>query len=401
MGIPLRVLIVEDSEDDVALLLRELRRGGYDLTFERVDTPGAMKTALDKQTWDLVIADYSMPHFSAPDALALLHKRALDLPFIIVSGNIGEDIAVAAMKAGAHDYLMKGTLARLLPAIERELREAEGRRERKRAEEALWESQEQVRQYAAELEKKVEVRTRELRELNQQLEAASRHKSEFISHVSHDLRTPLTSIKGYIDNLLDRIAGDITEKQKDYLDRMSKNAGRLIRLINDLLDVSRIESGKLELNLASLSLQDLIEEVVIGLRPMAAEKHLQLVLNKLNGESQLSGDRDKLEQAIINLLDNAMKFTPPTGQITITLQRDQRFLETSIKDTGTGIPPEEQSRIFDRFHRIDRDPLSQAEGTGLGLFITKTIIELHGGHIWVVSDPGKGSEFIFTLPMTP
>ncbi|MCL4294640.1 MAG: PAS domain S-box protein [Anaerolineae bacterium] len=137
MSRPLRVLIVEDSEDDTLLLLRELRRGGYDPTYERVETAEAMRAALAGQSWEIVIADYSLPHFSAPAALALLQASGLDLPFIIVSGTVGEETAVAAMKAGAHDYLMKGQLARLVPAIERELREAEGRRERRRAEEAL------------------------------------------------------------------------------------------------------------------------------------------------------------------------------------------------------------------------------------------------------------------------
>ena len=124
MGKPLRVLIVEDSEDDAIFLLHELRKGGYDVTFERVDTAPAMSEALDKQTWDIVIADYIMPHFSAPDALILLKAREIDLPFIVVSGKIGEDIAVATMKAGAHDYIMKNNLKRLVAAVERELRDA-------------------------------------------------------------------------------------------------------------------------------------------------------------------------------------------------------------------------------------------------------------------------------------
>src|SRR5437867_1329376 len=135
MKTPLRVLIVEDCEDDAELLLRELRRGGYAPAFERVDTPEAMSAALARESWDIVIADYSLPQFSRLAALNLVQERALDLPFIIVSGAIGEDTAVAAMKAGAHDYLLKGNLARLVPAIERELREAESRRERRRAEE--------------------------------------------------------------------------------------------------------------------------------------------------------------------------------------------------------------------------------------------------------------------------
>ncbi len=152
MNSQLRVLIVEDSEDDMLLILRELRRGGYTLEFERVDTPIAMLTALNRQPWDLVIADYTLPAFSAPEALQLLQSQKLDLPFIIVSGTIGEDIAVAAMKAGAHDYLIKGNLARLVPAVERELREAQERQKRHSAEQALVEANAVLREYATELE---------------------------------------------------------------------------------------------------------------------------------------------------------------------------------------------------------------------------------------------------------
>ena len=145
MGIPLRVLIVEDSEDDTILVVRELQRGGYEPTSERVDTPEAMNAALEQQAWDIVLCDYAMPRFSMPAALAMVKEKGLDLPFIIVSGAIGEEAAVAAMRAGACDYVMKGNLARLAPAVERELREAEVRRERKRAEEALQESEEKFR----------------------------------------------------------------------------------------------------------------------------------------------------------------------------------------------------------------------------------------------------------------
>jgi len=142
---PLRVLIVEDSEDDTILLVRALRRGGYAPVFERVETPAAMTAALNQQKWDIILSDFAMPSFSASAALALLKRSGLDLPFIIVSGAIGEETAVTAMRAGAHDYVMKGKLARLLPAIERELREAEVRREHRQAEEALKESEEKYR----------------------------------------------------------------------------------------------------------------------------------------------------------------------------------------------------------------------------------------------------------------
>lgn len=225
-----------------------------------------------------------------------------------------------------------------------------------------------------------------------------RLKSEFISKVSHELRTPLTSIKGYIDNLRDGIAGALDEKQQNYLDRMSKNADHLVRLINDLLDVSLIESGKMALNLTTLSLRDLVAETINNLRPIAAEKQLEVIVKEFEVESQIRGDYAKLEQVITNLLDNAIKFTHPGGRITITLQHDEQFLKTSIQDTGIGIPPEKRSKIFERFYRIEQEAPSKVNGTGLGLYIAKNLIEMHGGQIWVISEVGKGSEFSFILP---
>jgi PAS domain S-box-containing protein len=225
-----------------------------------------------------------------------------------------------------------------------------------------------------------------------------RLKSEFISQVSHELRTPLTSIKGYIDNLRDGIAGALKEKQVNYLDRMSQNADHLVCLINDLLDVSRIESGKMALNLTTLSLRDLVAEVINDLRPIAAEKQLEVIVKMFEVDSRIRGDHAKLEQVITNLLDNAIKYTPPGGRITITIQQDEQFLKTSVKDTGIGIPSEKQSRIFERFYRIEQASSSNGKGTGLGLYIAKNLLEMHGAQIWVTSEVGKGSEFSFILP---
>jgi signal transduction histidine kinase len=152
------------------------------------------------------------------------------------------------------------------------------------------------------------------------------------------------------------------------------------------------------LNLTTLSLRDLVAEVVNNLRPIAAEKQLGIIVKEFEVESRIRGDYAKIEQVITNLLDNAMKFTPPGGRITITLEHDGQFLKTSIQDTGVGIPPEKRSKIFERFYRVEQESPSKVNGTGLGLHIAKNLIEMHGGQISVTSDVGKGSEFSFTLP---
>ncbi|HLF86264.1 MAG TPA: ATP-binding protein [Nitrospiria bacterium] len=225
-------------------------------------------------------------------------------------------------------------------------------------------------------------------------------KSEFVSQVSHDLRTPLTVIKGYIDNLEDGITGDLTEKQKEYLSRISKNADKLTRLINDLLDTSRIESGRVKLKIGNLSINDLITNVIEDLMPISRAGNIEIIVYAPGEECWVRGDREKLEQVTRNLLENAIKFTHTGGRVTIMLQKDQKFVKVSIRDTGIGIAPVEQIRIFDRFYRIEQDCPTGTKGTGLGLFIAKTLVELHGGRILVTSEVGKGSEFSFTLPIS-
>jgi PAS domain S-box-containing protein len=226
-----------------------------------------------------------------------------------------------------------------------------------------------------------------------------RLKSEFISQVSHELRTPLTSIKGYIDNLRDGIAGALQKKQEEYLDRMSKNAEHLAQLIGDLLDVAQLESGNMNMYPSALSLNDVLEEAIDRLRPIAREKSLEIIFEPFKEESRIKGDHDKLEQAVTDLLCNAIKYTPPGGRITIALQGEGKFLKTSIRDTGIGIPPEEQSQVFERFYRVEQTSSPRTNGTGLGLYIAKNLIEMHGGKIWMTSEVGQGSEFSFTLPI--
>jgi signal transduction histidine kinase len=242
------------------------------------------------------------------------------------------------------------------------------------------------------LEERVRLRTETLEEVD-------RLKSEFVSHVSHELRTPLTSIKGYIDNLRDGIAGSLTEKQSDYLERMKKNADRLIRLIDDLLQLSKIESGKIEIIRIPFPFFPMVEEVVQSLSALMKEKKIHLLIEPLDGLIEVYGDRDKLEEVMINLLDNAIKFSPENGRVIISFKMDKGQLTTSVKDDGIGISAETKLRIFERFYQGEDHLLNRKKGTGFGLYIARQLVELHGGEIWVESEKGKGSRFYFTIPL--
>jgi signal transduction histidine kinase len=238
----------------------------------------------------------------------------------------------------------------------------------------------------------------ELEQANVRLQEMDALKTDFFSNVSHELRTPMTAIKGYIDNLLDRIPGPLNERQDRYLTRMRDNTDRLTRLINDLLDLSRIDRGRtdlLQLSLAKIQVRSVVAETVEALRPVADESALKLTMT---GEDvQAMADRDRLAQVVTNLVHNAIKFTDAGGEVTVEVRSDgQGQVITSVRDTGRGIPEEDCDKIFDRFYQVRADAPRQA-GTGLGLPIAKELVELQGGTIWVESEVGAGSTFTFTL----
>jgi PAS domain S-box-containing protein len=220
-------------------------------------------------------------------------------------------------------------------------------------------------------------------------------KSAFVSNVSHELRTPLTAIKASADNMLDRLLGDLTEKQAGYLTRIKSNSDRLARLINDLLDLSTIEAGKINLRPTNVPMITLVKEAAESLRPAAIEKLIDLKVVCADPGLIAWADRDKVIQVLINLIGNALKFTPPRGTVTVAVTKnDASWTQISVTDTGPGIPVEEVNKVFGRFYQVDRT----GKGTGLGLTISKALVEMHGGKIWVESEAGKGSTFYFTLP---
>ncbi len=250
------------------------------------------------------------------------------------------------------------------------------------------------------LERRVQERTQELQTANEKLQELDRLKSAFVSIASHELRTPMTSIKGYVENMLEGLTGALSEKQAHYLGRVKHNVERLTRLINQLLDLSRLDAGVLELILEPLPIHEVVTEVIDSFRPLAQEKSLTLSERHAGELPLVLADRDKLHQILTNLIQNAVKFTPTGGEVRVESQvREDGFVQICVADTGCGIPPHELDKVFERFFRGESAP-AEARGTGLGLTITKSLVEMHSGRIWVESTPGQGSRFFFTMPIS-
>jgi signal transduction histidine kinase len=239
----------------------------------------------------------------------------------------------------------------------------------------------------------------ELQRLYKELETTSRHKSEFLANMSHELRTPLNAIIGFSQVLRERISGEINAKQEEYLDDIITSANHLLSLINDVLDLSKVEAGQVELQVAPFSLQDALERGVSMVREQATTDGVQVTLHR-NGLDVVTGDERRIRQVIFNLLSNAVKFTPAGGQVDISAARMNGEMKVSVADSGPGIAAEDIDRIFEEFQQTEAGA-RQHEGTGLGLALSKRFVEMHGGRIWCESEVGKGSTFEFTLPMRP
>ena len=255
------------------------------------------------------------------------------------------------------------------------------------------------------LEQRVKDRTQELQqalaELSQkgsQLEVASRHKSEFLANMSHELRTPLNAIIGFSQVLRQRLFGEINAKQEEYLDDILASGNHLLDLINDVLDLSKVEAGQVELEVATFSLREALERGVVTVRERATKNGVRLSLELAADVDLVDGDERRVQQVVFNLLSNAVKFTPRGGSVVVASARENGEVLVSVTDTGPGIAADDQERIFEEFQQTDVG-VQQREGTGLGLALSKRLVELHGGRIWVESQPGHGSRFVFTLPI--
>jgi two-component system, NtrC family, sensor kinase len=257
------------------------------------------------------------------------------------------------------------------------------------------------------LEQKVQERTRELAtalgaldEKSRELETVSRHKSEFLANMSHELRTPLNAIIGFSQVLRERLFGEVNEKQAEYLDDIINSGNHLLALINDILDLSKVEAGQIELELAPFSLREALERGVVMVREQATNDGVHIGISAAPDVDVVTGDERRIRQVIFNLLSNAVKFTPAGGAVDVRARQVNGEVRVSVADTGPGIAPEDHKRIFDEFQQTEAG-IEQREGTGLGLALSKRLVELHGGRIWVESEFGKGSTFVFALPARP
>ena len=232
---------------------------------------------------------------------------------------------------------------------------------------------------------------------SERLRALDELKSQFLSNVSHGLFTPLTSVKGYADNLLDGIVGELDERQRRYIEGISRNIERLLKMITNLLNLSRIEAGRIEFNPTDFSLYSLMEEMVFEFTNIAKKKGISLSFS-CPSDLNILADEDKLREVIINLLDNAIKFTPSGGKVTLHAEEREKYVDIAVEDTGAGIPPESLDEIFERFHQVQMREKVNSEGIGIGLAIVKSLVDLHGGNVTVHSELGKGSRFTVTLP---
>lgn len=382
----LRVLYVEDRDDDAVMVLRELRKAGFDVDYTRVETEEAMRDALKTGEWDLVVSDFSMPRFSGPQALEVLKETGLDIPFVIVSGTVGEERAVAALKAGAHDFLSKQNLKRFVPAVTRELREATGRAERRKAEQKLQESEATQRQLEAQFRQA------------QKMEAVGR----LAGSVAHDFNNILTAIEGYASLTL----ADMDPADAHYADvqEILNAAEWAASFTRQLLAFSRkgvTQPEYLEANAVLTALRSLLSRVI-------GQRHaVQLALS-----DQLGGiviDRGQLEQIVMNLVVNARDAMEHGGTIVVQTARaatrpgSHVFGESShtgpftmirVRDAGAGIAPELVSQIFEPFFTTKE----AGKGTGLGLSTVYGIVTQNDGFISVRQNDSGGTDFDVYFP---
>ena len=363
------VLLIEDNPGDADLVRLRLVESNPAVDVNCVSRLADGLTSLKQTSPSLVLLDLNLPDSQGAETFRKILEKAPGIPVVILSGQDDQELAMKALHHGAQDYLVKGGLTS--SDLDRAMRYAVERQ-------ALLRSLEMSRK--------------------QQLE----FKNQFLSHVSHELRTPLTCIHQYVTILLDGLAGEVPPEQRDHLGTILKSVNQLNAMVRDLLQAARAESGKIVLELRCVSIGELIRLAVQMMQATAAQKSVGLEVGVEAGMPFVYGDPDRILEILINLIDNAIKFTPADGAVTVSATRvpaDPDFIYVSVTDTGSGIAPEARSLIFERLYQDPNAVDNNRKGLGLGLYIAKELVTLHGGRIWAASDGASGSTFSFTMPI--
>jgi len=365
----INVLIVDDDAAARKTFGNILKAKGYD-----VEDAGSGEDAIslaNAKFFNIVFIDIRLPGMSGLEALQAMRVINEDTVEIMATAYASLDSSIEAMNKGAYSYITKPVnMDDVLTVIDKALEKQRLSTENKRL-------------------------LVQLREANKRLEELDKRKSDFVDRVSHEFRSPLGIVKNSLAVVLGGLAGEVSPEQKRLLDAGKRNIDRLIRLINDLLDLSKIEAGKMEMKRSEIGAARLAEERLANFRESFGKKNIILKKDIPADVGTVWGDEDKIIEVIDNLLANAMKYTPPGGTVTFTLSGNEQEVRFAISDTGPGIAKEDIEKIFDKFERVSAE---RQEGTGLGLPIAKDIVNLHKGKIWVESAIGKGSTFLFTLP---
>jgi PAS domain S-box-containing protein len=484
----LNVLIVEDNPNDLELILHALRHGGYDPIYRCVDNAAALNSALQVQPWEVILCDYALPRFSGLEALRTIREiHRLDVPFIFVSGAIGEEAAVTLMRAGAQDFVRKDNPSRVVAAIERELNAAETRRNKRQMDEKLEVERQLLRQLMAGIPDAIYFKDRQHRYnhlndaerlhlnvgsdeevlgktadvfvsperarilwqeeeklfstgeplidriekdvhadgtvrwfsatrapirnhrgeiiglvgITRDITEHKRHeqmKDEFIATVSHELRTPLTSIAGSLGLLAGGGIGALPDSAMRLIEIAHTNCRRLAHLVNDILDIQKIETGTMAFDLKPLEIRALVERAIETNRDFAAGYSVSLRLDEAAANGAVIADPERLTQVVTNLLSNAVKFSPRDAEVTVTIENRGTTVRISVRDHGPGIPDEYNDRIFEKFVQVDASDARHRGGTGLGLSIVKQIALQLDGTVDFEAAPGGGTIFHVVLP---
>jgi sigma-B regulation protein RsbU (phosphoserine phosphatase) len=366
---PTRVLLIEDNPGDADLVRLRLVEGNSGLDVSCVDRLSAGLTSMSEKPPAVVLLDLNLPDSRGEATFRSLLKNAPGVPVVVLSGHDDEELATNALHQGVQDYLVKGTFNSKQLAC--------------------------AMRYAIERQA---LRTSLDMSRKQQLQ----FKDQFLSHVSHELRTPLTSIHQFVTILLDGLAGPIPPEQRDHLETVLRSAQQLHSMIDDLLETTRVESGKIRIEPRCIAIAGVVEQASAMLQATAQAKNITLGVSIEDKIPLVQADPSRVLQVLINLIDNAIKFTPAEGSVQVRaylVEADSASVYLSVTDSGRGISPESKALVFERLFQGTNAVDNSRKGLGLGLYIVQELVRLHGGRIWVESHPDHGSVFSFTLPL--